>query len=42
MRDVVRTFVSFFSFFFGYIILVHWSYDHLVIANIVFILDIYI
>ena len=32
----------FFSFFFGYIILVHWSYDHLVIANIVFILDIYI
>ena len=42
MRDVVRTFVSFLFFLLRYIILVHWSCDHLVIANIVFIFDIYI
>ena len=32
----------FFSFSFRYIFLVHWSCDHLVIANNVFIIDIYI
>ena len=43
MRDVVRIFVSFISFYFRYIIShVHWSYDHLVIAFIVLIFDIYI
>ena len=29
----------FFSFLFRYIILVHWSFDHLVIANLVLILS---
>ena len=32
----------FFSLSFRYLSLVHWSCDHLVIANIVFIFDIYI
>ena len=44
MRDVVRIF--FVSFFFLSILdtlsLVHWSCDHLVIANIVLIFDIYL
>ena len=43
MRDVVRIFVSFLSFYFRYIVsLVHWSCDYLVIAFIVLIFDIYI
>ena len=43
IRDVVRIFVSFLSFYFRYIIsYVHWSCDHLVIAFIVLIFDIYI
>ena len=41
MRDVVRTFVSFLSLL-DTLSLVHWSCDHLVIANIVFIFDIYL
>ena len=32
----------FFSLYFRYIVLVYWSYDHLVIANLMFIIDIYL
>ena len=43
LRDVVRTYVSFLFFLFlDTLSLVHRSCDHLVIANIVFIPDIYI
>ena len=43
IRNVVRIFISFLSFYFRYIIsYVHWSCDHLVIAFIVLIFDIYI
>ena len=43
MRDVVRIFVSFLFFLFlDTLPLVHWSCDHLVIANIVLIFDIYL
>ena len=40
MRDVVKIFVSFFSFsILDTLSLVHWSCDHLVIAFIVLIFD---
>ena len=42
MSDVVRIYVSFLFSLLDTLFLVHWSCDHLVIANIVFILDIYI
>ena len=43
LRDVVRTFCIFFlSLSFRYMVFVHRSGDHLVIANLVFILYIYI
>ena len=43
MRDVVRT-ICIFSFLslLDTLSLVHWSCDHLVIASIVFIIDIYL
>ena len=38
MKDIVKTFYLFFSFSFRYIIFVHQSCDHLVIANLVLML----